>query len=112
MGGIAPPRRYRVPKRAIKGQTFTDFIVAHPEPENFPLGTDLSDEEVMTIEVQKRWEMYFDGVSKSPTGEQKGGYLKQQNRNQDSFCHPKQCDSALFCFCNVISPTTQQNMKQ
>lgn len=45
-----------------------DFLGAHPIPNDFPLDTDLLDEEVMTIEVQKGCEMYFNEVSRSSTG--------------------------------------------
>lgn len=46
-----------------------DFLGAHLVPDDFPLDTNLLYEEVMTIEVQKECEMYFDEVSKSSTGE-------------------------------------------
>lgn len=45
-----------------------DFLAAHPIPDDSPLVTDLPDEEVMQVEIQKGWEMYFDGASRSPDG--------------------------------------------
>ncbi|XP_028060408.1 uncharacterized protein LOC114264016 [Camellia sinensis] len=60
-------------QRAVKGQALADFLAAHPIPDDSPLVTDLPDEEVMQVEIQKGWEMYFDGVSRSPDGK------KQEN---------------------------------
>ena len=62
-----------VPQRAVKGQALADFLAAHPIPDDSPLVTDLPDEEVMQVEIQKGWEMYFDGASRSPDGK------KQEN---------------------------------
>ncbi|XP_028062797.1 uncharacterized protein LOC114266101 [Camellia sinensis] len=62
-----------VPQRAVKGQALADFWAAHPIPDDSPLVTDLPDEEVMQVEIQKGWEMYFDGASRSPDGK------KQEN---------------------------------
>ena len=50
-----------------------DFLVAHPILDDSPLVTDLPDKEVMQVEIQKRWELYFDGASRSPDGK------KQEN---------------------------------
>ncbi|GMP56888.1 hypothetical protein CsSME_00021196 [Camellia sinensis var. sinensis] len=60
-------------QRAVKGQALADCLAAHPIPDNSPLVTDLPDEEVMQVEIQKGWEMYFDGASRSPDGK------KQEN---------------------------------
>ncbi|KAK2980357.1 hypothetical protein RJ640_014530 [Escallonia rubra] len=57
-----------VEQKAVKGQALADFLAAHPIPDVTPLAIDLPDEEVMHIEVQKGWEMYFDGASRSPDG--------------------------------------------
>ncbi|GMQ02073.1 hypothetical protein CsSME_00048471 [Camellia sinensis var. sinensis] len=62
-----------VSQRAVKGQALADFLAAHPISDNSPLVTDLPDEEVMQVEIQKGWEMYFDGASRSPDGK------KQEN---------------------------------
>ncbi|XP_028085335.1 uncharacterized protein LOC114286368 [Camellia sinensis] len=62
-----------VPQRAVKGQALADFLAAHPIPDDSPLVTDLPDEEVMQVEIQKGWKMYFDGASRSPDGK------KQEN---------------------------------
>ncbi|XP_058221003.1 uncharacterized protein LOC131331154 [Rhododendron vialii] len=58
-----------VSQKAVKGQALADFLVAHPIPDDSPLATDLPDEEVMQVEVQKAWEMYFDGATRSPNGQ-------------------------------------------
>ncbi|KAK2985274.1 hypothetical protein RJ640_009787 [Escallonia rubra] len=57
-----------VAQKAVKGQALADFLAAHPIPDDSPLAIDLLDEEVMHIEVQKGWEMYFDGASRSSDG--------------------------------------------
>lgn len=57
-----------VPQKAIKWQALTDFFVAHPVTDGSTLVTDLPDDEIRMITPQKRWEMYFDGISRSPTG--------------------------------------------
>lgn len=55
-----------VPQKAIKGQALADFLAAHPVPDDSPLNTDLPDEEVFTVEAGfKKWEMYFDGASRT-----------------------------------------------
>ncbi|XP_058216876.1 uncharacterized protein LOC131327758 [Rhododendron vialii] len=58
-----------VSQKAVKGQALADFLAAHPIPDDSPLATDLPDEEVMQVEVQKAWEMYFDGATRSPNGQ-------------------------------------------
>ncbi|KAK2989904.1 hypothetical protein RJ640_019487 [Escallonia rubra] len=55
-----------VAHKAVKGQALADFLAAHPLVDDFPLAIDLLDEEVMHINVQKAWEMYFDEASRSP----------------------------------------------
>ncbi|XP_028081100.1 uncharacterized protein LOC114282592 [Camellia sinensis] len=62
-----------VPQRAVKGQALADFLAAHPIPDDSPLVTNLPDEEIMQVEIQKGCEMYFDGASRSPDGK------KQEN---------------------------------
>ncbi|XP_058202937.1 uncharacterized protein LOC131317399 [Rhododendron vialii] len=56
-------------QKAIKGQALADFLAAHPIPDDSPLAIDLPDEEVMQVEAQKAWEMYFDGATRSPNGQ-------------------------------------------
>ncbi|KAK2983961.1 hypothetical protein RJ640_009684 [Escallonia rubra] len=46
-----------VPQKVVKGQALIDFLVAHPVLDDSPLVLDLSDEEVMLIEIKKGWEM-------------------------------------------------------
>ncbi|KAF7151334.1 hypothetical protein RHSIM_Rhsim02G0180000 [Rhododendron simsii] len=58
-----------VSQNAVKGQSLADFLAAHPIPDDSPLATDLPDEEVMQVEIQKAWEMCFDGATKSPNGQ-------------------------------------------
>lgn len=54
MGNTAPTIRYEyVSKKVIIGQALPNFLTAHPESDNFALATNLPDEEVMTVEVQK-----------------------------------------------------------
>jgi hypothetical protein len=52
-----------VPQKEIKGQALTDFLAAHPIPDNSPLVVDLPDEDVFTVSVESPWELYFDGAS-------------------------------------------------
>ncbi|XP_058221013.1 uncharacterized protein LOC131331161 [Rhododendron vialii] len=65
-------------QKAVNGQALADFLAAHPIPDNSPLAIDLPDEEVMQVEVQKAWEMYFDGATRSPNG-QKQEDIKNNN---------------------------------
>ncbi|XP_028096381.1 uncharacterized protein LOC114296288 [Camellia sinensis] len=62
-----------VPQKAVKGQALADILVAHPIPNDSPLVIDLPDKEVMQVEIQKGWKVYFDGASRSPDGK------KQEN---------------------------------
>ncbi|XP_020081405.1 uncharacterized protein LOC109705053 [Ananas comosus] len=53
-----------VPQKAIKGQALTDFLAAHPIPDDSPLVCDLPDEHIMfATDDQPYWKMYFDGAS-------------------------------------------------
>ncbi|KAK4407979.1 Transposon Tf2-12 polyprotein [Sesamum angolense] len=52
-----------VPKKATKGQVLSDFLADHPMPAEWELSDDLSDEDVLVIEVTPPWKMYFDGAS-------------------------------------------------
>ncbi|KAK2966064.1 hypothetical protein RJ640_010091 [Escallonia rubra] len=63
-----PIGREYVAQKVVKGQALADFLAAHPIPDDSPLAIDLPDEEVMHIEVQKGWEMYFDRASRSHDG--------------------------------------------
>jgi ribonuclease HI len=56
-----------VPQKEIKGQALTDFLAAHPIPDNSPLVVDLPDEDVFTVSVESPWELYFDGASRIET---------------------------------------------
>jgi ribonuclease HI len=61
-------------QKAIKGQALTDFLSAHPLPDDSPLVVELPDEEVFTIDIESQWELYFDGASRTetdPNGETK-----------------------------------------
>lgn len=58
-------------QKTIKGQALMDLFVAHLILDDLPLAIDLLDEEVITIALQKGWEMYSDGASRSTTGERK-----------------------------------------
>ncbi|KAL0282987.1 UNVERIFIED_CONTAM: hypothetical protein Sangu_2918800 [Sesamum angustifolium] len=40
-----------VPKKAVKGQVLADFLADHPIPAEWELSDDLSDEDVLVIEV-------------------------------------------------------------
>lgn len=57
--------------KAIKSPALVDFLKAHPVPNSSPPTTDFTDKEVMLITPQKGWEIFFDGASRSPTGEGK-----------------------------------------
>lgn len=52
----------------------------HLVPDESPLATDFLNEEFMTIEVQKRWQMYFDGASTSPTEEKQEDFQYSKAR--------------------------------
>lgn len=47
---------------------FVDFLAAHLVQDNQSLATDLPNKEVITVTLQKEWEMYFNGASRNPTG--------------------------------------------
>ena len=51
------------PQTAVKGQALADFLAAHPIPDDSPLACDFPDEEVLNLEEESTWEMYFDGAS-------------------------------------------------
>ncbi|GFZ02402.1 hypothetical protein Acr_15g0010100 [Actinidia rufa] len=52
-----------VPQKAIKGQALADFLADHPIPADWELSEELPDEDVLFIQVQLPWKMYFDGAS-------------------------------------------------
>ncbi|XP_057481966.1 uncharacterized protein LOC130768877 [Actinidia eriantha] len=52
-----------VPQKAIKGQALADFLADHPIPADWELSKELPDEDVLFIQVQLPWKMYFDGAS-------------------------------------------------
>ncbi|KAK3017300.1 hypothetical protein RJ639_006899 [Escallonia herrerae] len=58
----------RVSHKAVKGQALANFFAARPILDDSPLAIKLPDNDVMYIEVQKEWEMYFDGASRSLDG--------------------------------------------
>nr|XP_027109478.1 uncharacterized protein LOC113729374 [Coffea arabica] len=52
-----------VPQKAVKGQVLADFLADHPIPAEWELSDDLSDEDVLLIEIRPPWKMYFDGAA-------------------------------------------------
>ncbi|XP_057461067.1 uncharacterized protein LOC130751463 [Actinidia eriantha] len=52
-----------VSQKAIKGQALADFLADHPIPADWELSEELPDEDVLFIQVQLPWKMYFDGAS-------------------------------------------------
>lgn len=44
--------------KGSKRHIFVDFLAAHPVLDDSPLDTYLSNEMVMTVHVQKRWEIF------------------------------------------------------
>ena len=52
-----------VPQKAIKGQTLADFIANHPIPNDWEFFEDLSDEDMLFIEVPRPWKLFFDGAA-------------------------------------------------
>ncbi|KAL0439244.1 UNVERIFIED_CONTAM: hypothetical protein Slati_2407400 [Sesamum latifolium] len=44
-----------VPQKAIKGQVLVDFLADHPMPAEWELSDDLSDEDVLVIEITPSW---------------------------------------------------------
>lgn len=49
--------------------------------------TDLPNEEVMIVDSQKVWEMYFDGTSIKPNRENKGESTRQCGQKMDRAPH-------------------------
>lgn len=60
-----------VPQKATTEEPLTNFFVAHALLDESLLAIGLSDEVVMTIEVQKDRENFLDGISKISMGENK-----------------------------------------
>nr|XP_016492013.1 PREDICTED: uncharacterized protein K02A2.6-like [Nicotiana tabacum] len=60
---ISTIRDCDIPQKAVKGQVLTDFLADHPIPDDWKLTDELPDEDVMVIEVQPPWKMYFDGAA-------------------------------------------------
>ncbi|XP_015087126.1 uncharacterized protein LOC107030322 [Solanum pennellii] len=52
-----------IPQKSGKGQPLADFLADHPIPNDWELTDEFPDEDVMLIEVQLRWRMYFDGAA-------------------------------------------------
>lgn len=50
-----------VSQKARKGQVLANFVAAYPVPKISHFTTDLLDEEVMLITIQKRWKMFCSG---------------------------------------------------
>lgn len=64
-----------VTQKSIKRQALADILDANPCL-MVPHGHCLSNDEVMIIEVQKGWEMYFNGSSRSQQEKKARGYSK------------------------------------
>ena len=52
-----------IPQKAVKGQALTDFLANHPIPNDWEFSEDLSDEDVLFIEVPRPWKLFFDGAA-------------------------------------------------
>ncbi|KAL0404187.1 UNVERIFIED_CONTAM: hypothetical protein Sradi_2059500 [Sesamum radiatum] len=52
-----------VPQKAVKGQVLVDFLADHPMSTEWELFNDMTNEDVLVIEVTPPWKMYFDGAS-------------------------------------------------
>ncbi|KAL0455729.1 UNVERIFIED_CONTAM: hypothetical protein Slati_0912100 [Sesamum latifolium] len=52
-----------VPQKAVKGQVLADFLADHPMPVEWELSDDLSDGDVLVVEITPPWKLYFDGAS-------------------------------------------------
>ncbi|XP_070023418.1 uncharacterized protein [Nicotiana sylvestris] len=50
-------------QKAVKGQALADFLADHPIPDDWELTDELLEEDVMVVEVQPPWKMYFDGAA-------------------------------------------------
>lgn len=55
-------------------------------PDGSILATDLPDEEIITIEMQKRWKFY--STARIPTREKQENIENNRTRVGDSFCYP------------------------
>lgn len=53
------------PVKAVKGQAVVDFLAAHPMVESEEINDDFPDEQVMLVESQSPWQMYFDGAART-----------------------------------------------
>ncbi|XP_049344694.1 uncharacterized protein LOC125809066 [Solanum verrucosum] len=54
---------YIAAQESWKGQALADILANHPIPDDWELTDDLSDEDVMSIEIQLPWKIYFDGTA-------------------------------------------------
>ena len=52
-----------VTQKAIKGQAVADFLADNPIMENIEREAEFPDSEIMNIEVQEDWKLYFDGAA-------------------------------------------------
>ncbi|XP_015089729.1 uncharacterized protein LOC107032662 [Solanum pennellii] len=52
-----------IPQKSVKGQALVYFLADHPIPNDWELTDECPDEDVMLIEVQPPWKMYFDGAA-------------------------------------------------
>ena len=51
-----------IPQKSVKGQTLEDFLADDLIPNEWELTNELPNEDVMFIEIQPPWKMYFDGA--------------------------------------------------
>ncbi|XP_058111224.1 uncharacterized protein LOC131254250 [Magnolia sinica] len=53
------------PAKAVKEQAVADFLAGHPITGSETICNDFPNEQVMMIESQDQWQMYFDGASRA-----------------------------------------------
>lgn len=52
-----------IPQCVVKGQVLIDFLATHLILDSSPLQPDLSDEDVIQVNIKNEREMFFDGAS-------------------------------------------------
>ena len=65
MGSSIARVRYHIcPQKTVKGQVLTDFLANHPIPDDWEFFEDLSNEDVLFIEVLRPWKLFLDGAAR------------------------------------------------
>lgn len=68
MDGLTPIWHRLRPQTVKKCQQLPDFLASHPVLDDSPLVTEILNEEIMAINPEGWWEMYFDSASNNSRG--------------------------------------------